>query len=131
MICLKKNYCLVYHSYMLYIIHHCSGCKDHNHSYQENDSKEVAAVDEQHCQDLCKLEPGCFFWTWWEKTCQLKHFGALQNRIQKQKAVSGTANCPGKSILIFLPFQCISALVKINKSALFEITVLLLLKESV
>jgi hypothetical protein len=115
----------------LLLIHHCSGCKDHNYSYQGSDIKEVAAVDEQLCKDLCNSEPDCLFWTWSEMKCHLQYFGALQNRTQKQKAVSGTANCPGKSILICLPFQCISALVKINKSALFVITVLLLLKESV
>jgi hypothetical protein len=92
-----------------------SGCKERNFLYQGNDIKEVKAVNEQDCQDKCKLEPGCFFWTWWKKMCQLKHFGALQNRTQQQGAVSGTAICPGKSKL---NFHTISAFVKIHKSAI-------------
>jgi hypothetical protein len=83
--------------------------------YQGNDIKEVEAVNEQDCQDKCKLEPGCLFWTLLETKCQLKHFLALQNRIQRQGAVSGTANCPGKAILILL-FYFSSLLRRTKKS---------------
>ena len=71
-------------------------CKEIDFSYQGHYLKEIAANNNQQCQEFCNLEPGCLFWTWSEMNCQLKPSGALQNRTQKQGAVSGTANCPGK-----------------------------------
>jgi hypothetical protein len=99
------NYCylsaiIVYEFFTKCIIF--TDCKEIHFSYQGNDIKEVETANEQDCQEKCMLEPRCHFWTWLEMKCQLKNFGALQNRIQRQGAFSGTANCPGKTILIFL-----------------------------
>ncbi len=99
------------YSHKVYIF---TDCKEKDFSYQGHCLKEIAANNDQQCQEYCSLEPGCHFWTWFEMKCQLKPFEALQNRIQKQGAVSGTANCPGKAILIFQPLYYIPVFVKIN-----------------
>jgi hypothetical protein len=71
-------------------------CKQSHFSYEGNTINKQNEDNAQQCQEKCSLASDCLFWTWSEMKCQLKNFGALQNRIWKQGAVSGTANCPGK-----------------------------------
>jgi hypothetical protein len=79
-----------------------SGCRE-NSIFGENNifDGKVQSWTEFDCKEKCQKTAECKFWTWSnQKECFLKDKTALNQRVNNDYYVSGTSNCPGKSLQV-------------------------------
>ncbi len=77
-----------------------SGCRE-NFKFRDKYIFKVQSSTEFDCKEKCQNATECKFWTWSnKKECILKDETALNQRVNNDYYVSGTSNCPGKSLQV-------------------------------
>ena len=83
------------------------GCQDEKYIFWGPniiDEQTPQASTEFSCRQKCQNNAKCKFWTWSnQNVCNLKDENALIERVENKQYISGTRQCPGKSLLQKIP----------------------------
>ena len=117
---MSKKYCVTHWLTIVQLIQiFVSGCQDEKFIFGGQnipDDQASQASTEFICRQKCLGNVECKFWTWSKQNgCNLKDGNALIERVSNESYVSGTPQCPGKSLLLDTSFH-----IQINhKNAIF------------
>ena len=93
---LDKDFGRMFHNKLIFSL----GCLENNFDYAGYDLQRLSAKTALACQDFCKKNEKCDFFSWIQsnKACYLKH--SKKNRKVRTGIISGPKTCEGKIIYV-------------------------------